>query len=105
MNEVRNGLPRFSPTLRQFRRHDDKDGESRVWPVPSAVMEVHVLGLIVVVVLGAILLFTAALSRRLRVAPPVLLLFGGIALGFVPALRTVQLPPDMVLLLFLPLLL
>jgi NhaP-type Na+/H+ or K+/H+ antiporter len=68
-------------------------------------MEVPVLGLIVVVVLGAVLLACAALSRRLRIAPPVLLLFCGIALGFVPALRAVQLPPEMVLLLFLPVLL
>ncbi|AGZ41014.1 Na+/H+ antiporter [Actinoplanes friuliensis] len=67
--------------------------------------EVQVLGLIVVVVLGAVLLAGAALSRRLHVAPPVLLLFCGVALGFVPALRAVQLPPEMVLLLFLPVLL
>jgi monovalent cation/hydrogen antiporter len=64
-----------------------------------------VLGLILVVVLGAVLLAGTVAARPLRVAPPVLLLACGVALGFVPALRTVQLPPEMVLLLFLPVLL
>jgi Na+/H+ antiporter len=64
-----------------------------------------VLGLVLVVVLGAVLLAGTVAARPLRVAPPVLLLACGVALGFVPALRTVQLPPEMVLLLFLPVLL
>ena len=45
------------------------------------------------------------LARRFRVAPPVLLLACGALLGFVPALRQVHLPPEVVLLLFLPALL
>jgi CPA1 family monovalent cation:H+ antiporter len=53
-----------------------------------------------VVVLGG-----GALAQRLRIAPPVLLLIGGAVAGFVPALRTVSLPPGVVLLLFLPALL
>src|SRR4051794_15082478 len=51
------------------------------------------------------MLGSAVLAVGLRIAPPVLLLACGVALGFVPALRAVELPPEMVLLLFLPLLL
>jgi monovalent cation/hydrogen antiporter len=64
-----------------------------------------VLGLVLVVVLGSALLASGVLARRLRIAPPVLLLACGVLLGFVPALREVRLPPEMVLLLFLPVLL
>jgi NhaP-type Na+/H+ or K+/H+ antiporter len=64
-----------------------------------------VLGLVLVVVLGATLLACGVLGARFRVAPPVLLLACGVLLGFVPPLRGVQLPPAMVLLLFLPVLL
>jgi monovalent cation/hydrogen antiporter len=46
-----------------------------------------------------------ALGERPRVAPAILLLACGALLGFVPALREVQLPPEVVLLLFLPALL
>jgi len=49
-----------------------------------------VLGLVVVVVLGAALLGCGALAPPLKVAPPVLLLVVGILLGFVPALRQVR---------------
>ena len=45
------------------------------------------------------------LARRFGVAPPVLLLVCGALLGFAPALRGVRLPPEVVLLLFLPALL
>ncbi|MFC3505272.1 Na+/H+ antiporter [Micromonospora krabiensis] len=63
------------------------------------------LGLELVVLVGLALLLSSVLARRLRVAPPVLLLGCGVLLGFVPALRAVQLPPEIVLLLFLPALL
>jgi CPA1 family monovalent cation:H+ antiporter len=63
------------------------------------------LGLELVVVLGATLLLSSVLGRRLRVPPPVLLLLCGVLLGFVPALREVHLPPEAMLLIFLPALL
>jgi Na+/H+ antiporter len=44
-------------------------------------------------------------GRRLRIAPPVVLLVCGVLLGFAPALRGVHLPPEAMLLLFLPALL
>jgi monovalent cation/hydrogen antiporter len=52
----------------------------------------------------ALLACTVA-ARRLRITPPVLLLVFGVLGGFVPALRGVSLPPEAVLLLFLPALL
>ena len=63
------------------------------------------LGLEIVVVLGAAVLICSGLASRLHVAPPILLLASGVVLGFVPALREVQLPPEVVLFLFLPALL
>ncbi|MEU5655108.1 Na+/H+ antiporter [Streptomyces sp. NPDC047737] len=63
------------------------------------------LGLELIVVLGLALLLGEGLGYRLRVAPPVLLLVIGVLLGFVPALREVHLPPEAMLLLFLPALL
>jgi CPA1 family monovalent cation:H+ antiporter len=63
------------------------------------------LGLELVVVLGATLVLAGVLGRRLRVAPQVVLLVCGMLLGFVPALRQVHLPPEAMLLIFLPALL
>ena len=42
------------------------------------------------------------LSRVLRVPYPVFLVVGGLVLSFVPGLPSVELPPDLVLLIFLP---
>ncbi|VTR77741.1 Na+/H+ antiporter [Cellulomonas hominis] len=59
----------------------------------------------VVVVLAATIVLGGALAQRLRVAAPVLLLLLGVLLGFAPALRQVHLPPELMLLVFLPALL
>jgi Na+/H+ antiporter len=64
-----------------------------------------VLGLELVVILGVAVLTCSLVARRFRLAPPVILLACGTLLGFVPALRHVHLPPQVVLLLFLPALL
>lgn len=63
------------------------------------------LGLVIVVVLGVSVLVCSVAAARLRVAAPVLLLAAGVLLGFAPALRGVSLPPEVMLLLFLPALL
>lgn len=63
------------------------------------------IGLELVVVLGVAVLLGNALGDRYRIAPPVVLLVFGALLGFVPALREVELPPEAVLLIFLPVLL
>jgi CPA1 family monovalent cation:H+ antiporter len=58
-----------------------------------------------VVLLGVAIVMCGALARRYPVAPAILLVLVGMLLGFVPQLRQVQLPPEAVLLLFLPALL
>ena len=62
-------------------------------------------GLEVTVLLGFTILVGALLAPRLRIALPLVLVVLGLALGFVPALREIQLPPETVLLLFLPVML
>jgi CPA1 family monovalent cation:H+ antiporter len=64
-----------------------------------------VLALTVIVVIGACILAGGVAGNRLGIAPPVLMLAGGVLVGFVPRLRSVDLPPDTVLLIFLPALL
>jgi Na+/H+ antiporter len=58
-----------------------------------------------VVLLGVALVMCGALARRYPVAPAILLVLVGVLVGLVPRLRHVQLPPQVVLLLFLPALL
>nr|WP_240943092.1 cation:proton antiporter [Planosporangium thailandense] len=58
-----------------------------------------------VITLGAAILVGGALAKRFRVAVPVVLLAGGGLLGLAPALRTANLPPQVMLLVFLPALL
>src|SRR5947209_19726303 len=55
-----------------------------------------VLGLLVAVAA------LATLARRLRIAYPIVLVLGGLALGLVPGLPRVELPPDVVFIIFLP---
>lgn len=62
-------------------------------------------GLETTVLLGLSVLLGAVLAPRLRVAGPLLLLACGLLLGFVPELRDIELPPETVLLLFLPVML
>lgn len=66
---------------------------------------VTVEGLELTVLLGLTVLVGTILAPRLRVATPLVLLIFGILLGFVPQFREVQLPPEVVLLLFLPVML
>ncbi|HWS51418.1 MAG TPA: Na+/H+ antiporter [Microbacterium sp.] len=62
-------------------------------------------GLEITVLLGLTILAGTLLAPRLRLALPLVLVVFGLLLGFVPALREVQLPPETVLLLFLPVML
>jgi len=74
--------------------------------LPNALSrEAPLHGLEVVVLLGLAVFGSGFLSQRTRVAQPILLLSAGAVLGLIPALRTVSLPPEVVLLLFLPALL
>src|SRR3982751_2526844 len=56
---------------------------------------VSVLGVVVVVV-------TAAFSRRLGVAAPLLLVLVGIGYSFIPGVPTIEVPPDLILMGVLP---
>jgi monovalent cation/hydrogen antiporter len=53
-------------------------------------------------ILLAVLAGTALLARRISIAPAILLLLAGILLAFVPGMPTLELPPEVVLLLVLP---
>ncbi|HVX77148.1 MAG TPA: Na+/H+ antiporter [Bradyrhizobium sp.] len=53
-------------------------------------------------VLLAVLSGTALLARRLNVAPAILLMLAGVALAFVPGMPSLELPPELVLLVVLP---
>jgi CPA1 family monovalent cation:H+ antiporter len=59
---------------------------------------------VLVSVLAAVLVLTW-LARRMKVAPPIVLLLGGVLLAFLPWMGGVLLSPGVVLLLFLPALL
>ncbi|MCK2027958.1 Na+/H+ antiporter [Microbacterium sp. SSW1-47] len=62
-------------------------------------------GLEVTVLLGLTILVGTLIAPRVRLALPLVLVLLGLLLGFVPELREVQLPPEAVLLLFLPVIL
>jgi monovalent cation/hydrogen antiporter len=53
-------------------------------------------------ILLAALAGTALLARRINVAPAILLLLAGVALAFVPGMPSLELPPELVLLVVLP---
>lgn len=54
-----------------------------------------------VVVFVAIVVLVA-IANRINVAYPIVLVVGGMAIGFIPHVPTVPLPPDLVLVVFLP---
>lgn len=62
-------------------------------------------GLEVTVLLGLTILVGAMIAPRVRLALPLVLVIFGLLLGFIPQLREIQLPPETVLLLFLPVML
>jgi monovalent cation/hydrogen antiporter len=53
-------------------------------------------------ILLAVLAGTCLLARRVHIAPAILLLLAGTAIAFVPGMPTLELPPDLVLLVVLP---
>jgi Na+/H+ antiporter len=64
-----------------------------------------VRGLEIVVVVGLLVLLGGVLAPRLRLPAPLVQLLLGVAVGFVPGLGDVEMPPEVVLFLFLPALL
>ncbi len=55
---------------------------------------------LIVVFVAIVILVTIA--NRINVAYPIVLVLGGMAIGYLPGVPTFQLPPDLVLLVFLP---
>src|ERR1700724_2885430 len=53
-------------------------------------------------ILLAVLAGTALLARRVDIAPAILLLVAVIVLAFVPGMPSIELPPELVLLVVLP---
>jgi CPA1 family monovalent cation:H+ antiporter len=74
-------------------------------PGPDDDGSTDLLGLELLVALGAAILASEFAARPLHLAAPILLLASGALLGFIPPLRAVSLPPQAVLVLFLPALL
>jgi Na+/H+ antiporter len=52
--------------------------------------------------LFAVLAALAAVAKRLQIPYPILLVLGGLVLGFIPGLPVIQLPPELLFVLFLP---
>jgi Na+/H+ antiporter len=66
-------------------------------PIPIALINVSTV-LILLVIVTAL----AVMARRIAIPYPTLMVIAGLAIGFVPNLRHVELNPDIVFLLFLP---
>ncbi|MEJ2865585.1 Na+/H+ antiporter [Actinomycetospora flava] len=62
-------------------------------------------GLTVLVLFGVVILVLSILARRTGANAPVLLTLGGVALAFIPVTADLRVPPELVVLLFLPALL
>jgi Na+/H+ antiporter len=49
-----------------------------------------------------VILFVVMISQKLKIAYPILLVLAGLPLGFVPALRGIEIEPDLIFVIFLP---
>lgn len=62
--------------------------------------DLHLIEIIILLLMAVLALTSVA--RRLAIPYPILLVIGGLSLGFIPALPTARLDPDLVFLVFLP---
>jgi monovalent cation/hydrogen antiporter len=67
----------------------------RIFPTVEARFQIFLI-------LLAVLAGTALLARRTNIAPAILMMLSGIALAFVPGMPSLELPPELVLLVVLP---
>jgi hypothetical protein len=67
--------------------------ERKTWPMN---------GPEVIVLVGVLLVASGALAPRIHLPAPVVWLLAGVAVGFIPGVDHVELPPEAVLLVFLP---
>jgi CPA1 family monovalent cation:H+ antiporter len=63
-------------------------------------MDLHAASALAVVFAAIVVLVTIA--NRINIAYPIVLVLGGIAIGFIPHVPTIELPPALVLVVFLP---
>lgn len=49
-----------------------------------------------------IILFLVMLANRMRIAYPIVLVVGGLIMGFIPGLPSIQIDPDLIFVIFLP---
>jgi monovalent cation/hydrogen antiporter len=63
-------------------------------------MDLHAASALIVVAAAIVVLVTIA--NRINIAYPIVLVLGGIAIGFIPNVPTIELPPALVLVVFLP---
>lgn len=54
------------------------------------------------IVVGVAILVLMAIANRINVAYPIVLVLGGMVIGYIPGVPTFPLPPDLVLVVFLP---
>ena len=54
------------------------------------------------IVVGIAIVVLVTIANRINVAYPIVLVLGGMVIGYIPGVPTFQLPPDWVLVLFLP---
>src|SRR5258708_13765047 len=81
--------------LSPFGRIDLEGSSGRIGTIMEARFQIFLI-------LLAVLAGTALLARRINVAPAILLLLAGIALAFVPGMPSLELPPELLLLWWLP---
>src|SRR3954463_6852670 len=79
------------PSRKRPRRFKDHSRKS-----PMEHLEAVIISLLVAVA------FLSAVATRIGIPYPILLVLGGLALGFVPGIPDVRLEPDLVLVVFLP---
>src|ERR1700754_241756 len=60
----------------------------------------HLFSLCIMLIL--VILFLVMLAQKLRVAYPIVLVLGGLALSFAPGISTFTIDPEMIFVIFLP---
>jgi CPA1 family monovalent cation:H+ antiporter len=93
------------PARHGARAREERVGAARARGKGSRLIDLshhELFNLLVLLAAGATML---VLAPKLRVPYPIILVLGGLALGFVPGLPEIDLPPDLVLVGVLPLLL
>ena len=56
---------------------------------------------IILFVLG-VMIMLSAVADKIKISPPILLIFTGIGIGFLPGIPQLKIDPDLIFLIFLP---